>query len=206
MTTDGRLLRGEQTRKLILGHAMDIASAEGLEALSIGRLATDLGISKSGLFAHFGAKEELQLATLAAGREVFREQVVAPARTAPQGLPRLESLLEHWLSYAERRTFPGGCIVYSIAAEFDARPGRIRDRVAELRTEWSAYLVHSVEVAIEQGEIRRGTDPAQLVFELDAYVWAAVGATLLYDSPEPLARARTALAARLALVTPDAPR
>lgn len=198
MTTDGRLLRGEQTRRLILKHAMDIASVEGLEGLSIGRLATDLGISKSGLFAHFGSKEELQFATVEASREVFREHVVEPARIAPPGAARVRALLDCWIDYAERRTFPGGCIIYSIAAEFDARPGRIRDAIATARSDWRAYLERTIKIAVDLGELPDATDVPQLAFELDSFVWYAIGATVLHDSPEPLQRARAALSDRLA--------
>ncbi|WP_344839531.1 TetR/AcrR family transcriptional regulator [Actinocorallia longicatena] len=198
MKTDGRLLRGEQTRRLILRHAMDIASVDGLEGLSIGRLATDLGISKSGLFAHFGSKEELQLATVAAGREVFQAEVVEPARALPPGIARVRALLERWMDYAERRIFPGGCIIYAISAEFDARPGRIRDAIAANRADWQAYLERSLERAVELGELPPDSDVPQLAFELESHVLHAVGASLLYDSAEPFTRARAAVATRLA--------
>ncbi|MEO5877725.1 MAG: TetR/AcrR family transcriptional regulator, partial [Streptosporangiaceae bacterium] len=136
MTTDGRLLRGEQTRRLILDRAMNIASAEGLDGLSIGRLSAELKISKSGLFTHFGSKEELQLATVRAAREVFVAVVIDPVRTAAPGLTRVRALLESWLGYSQQRYFPGGCFLFEVSAEFDARPGRVRDEIAHALDDW----------------------------------------------------------------------
>lgn len=202
MTTDGRLLRGEHTRRLILTRSMDIASSEGLEGLSIGRLATDLGISKSGLFAHFGSKEELQLATYQAAREAFVERVVTPARKAPPGIRRVEALIDSWLAYVETRVFPGGCIIYAIAAEFDSRPGRIRDAIAAAVRDWESYLEHTIARAVDLGELAEGTDVPQLAWELHAYVWNAVGTMKLYDSADPARRARRAMRDRLAVARP----
>src|SRR3569833_2418516 len=115
-TTDGRLLRGEQTRRAILERAAEIATIEGLEGRSIGRLAAELQVSKSGVFAHFGSKEELQLATIERAREVFIEQVIAPARER-KGLARLRAICENRLAYQRARIFPGGCFFYSISTE-----------------------------------------------------------------------------------------
>ncbi|MEO3783236.1 TetR/AcrR family transcriptional regulator [Actinocorallia sp. B10E7] len=202
MTTDGRLLRGEQTRRLILERALDIASAEGLEGLSIGRLAGDLSLSKSGLFAHFGSKEELQLATVEAAREAFVEQVVKPARSVEPGLARIEALIGNWLDYVERRVFPGGCILYSISAEYDARPGRVRDAVAASLDAWRDYLRHTIREAVSLGELRSDTDPEQLLFELTSYVWQACGTAVLYDDDTFFGRAREAVAVRLQRALP----
>ncbi|GAA0963391.1 TetR/AcrR family transcriptional regulator [Actinocorallia libanotica] len=203
VTTDGRLLRGEQTRRTILDRALDIASAEGLEGLSIGRLAGDLSLSKSGLFAHFGSKEELQLATVQAAREAFVDQVVRPvAAAAEPGLARLEALLASWLDYVRRRVFPGGCVLYSISAEYDARPGRIRDAVAASHGAWHGHLRDTVREAVARGELDAATDVDQLVFELTSYVWQACGNGVLYDDDVFLDRAREAVSARLRRARP----
>src|ERR671911_170295 len=120
---DGRRARGDRTRRAILGKAMQLASAEGLEDLSIARLSSELGMSKSGLFAHFGSKEELQLSTIRAARRVFSDEAVTPALAAKKGIERLDALLAAWHAYIVNDTFPGGCILMEAAAEFDNRPG-----------------------------------------------------------------------------------
>ncbi|WP_327697952.1 TetR/AcrR family transcriptional regulator [Streptomyces sp. NBC_00459] len=197
MTQDGRIARGDQTRQRILNHAMAIASQDGLEGLSIGRLATDLGVSKSGLFAHFGSKEELQTAVVTAACEVFGHEVIKPAlRTAP-GLPRLILLCEGWLNYSERRVFPGGCFFYATGAEFDARPGRIRDQLARVRRDWLQLCEQTVEDAQRLGQLDAGVEPAQLVFELDALAAAGNSAALLLDDPVAYDRSRTGIRSRL---------
>ncbi|HEX8188504.1 MAG TPA: helix-turn-helix domain-containing protein, partial [Pyrinomonadaceae bacterium] len=127
-----RRAHGERTRQAILEAAVDIASEEGLEGLTIGRLAAELSMSKSGLFAHFGSKEELQLATVEAARDVFVREVVRPAFGAPRGLARLWQLCDVWLGYVRREVFRGGCFFAAAAAEFDGRPGAVRDRVAAI--------------------------------------------------------------------------
>src|SRR3954468_12917218 len=119
---DGRRARGDSTRRAILGRAMQIASADGLEGLSLARLADDLGMSKSGLFAHFGSKEELQLSTLRAARRVFSDESVVPAQSRPEGIERLLALPPAWLNYIGGDTFAGGCLFMEAAAEFDGRP------------------------------------------------------------------------------------
>src|SRR5258706_1720 len=135
-TTDRRLLRGERTRQAILSHASRLASAEGLEAVSLQRLAGDLGMSKSGLFAHFGSKEELQLATVEEAGRIFTEEVLKPGLKAPAGLGRVWALSNAFLSYLRREVFPGGCFFEAAVAEFDSKPGRVRDAVVEKRSYW----------------------------------------------------------------------
>ena len=161
-STDGRRQRGDSTRRAILGRSMRLASAGGLESLSIARLADDLGMSKSGLFAHFGSKEELQLSTIRAARRVFSDEAVTPALAADEGLARLDALMAAWQAYIANDTFPGGCVLMEAAAEFDARPGAVRDLVAETMGMWMALLVEEAEHALEQGELAAGTDPRQL--------------------------------------------
>ncbi len=199
---DGRLERGDQTRHAILDRAAAIASVDGLEGLSIGHLATELRASKSGVFAHFGSKEELQLATVRWAREVFIAEVIAPAMRAPGGLRRLWRMCDGWLDYSSRRVFPGGCFFVSVAAEYDARPGRVRDAIADAHREWLRFLETSVLKAREQGELAADTDPRQIAFELDAFIRATQDA-LLFDERSVYTRARRAMLNRLRAVATD---
>ncbi|WP_433326852.1 TetR/AcrR family transcriptional regulator [Spirillospora sp. CA-294931] len=203
MTTDGRLVRGDHTRRRILARAMDIASVEGLDGLSIGRLATELEVSKSGVFAHFGSKEELQLAVIRAAKDVFAERIVQPAFAHPPGARRLVALVEGWISYSERRIFPGGCFFYSVGAEFDARPGRVRDALAEARREWLGLNAQTIRDAQQLGELDKGVGPGQLAFELDAFAAAANSAALLLDDAASYDKARTAIRSRLRGIATD---
>src|SRR5207302_10989533 len=136
-STDRRRLRGMRTRQSILVHAARVGSAEGLEAVSLQRLAGDLGISKSGLFAHFGSKEELHRAAIEAAGKTFAAEVIRPALAAPRGVGRVWALCNSWLSYLERGVFPGGCFFWAVAEEFDSRPGPVRDSVLEKKAYWS---------------------------------------------------------------------
>jgi len=167
--TDGRRARGDSTRRAILSRAMQLASAEGLEDLSIARLAGDLGMSKSGLFAHFGSKEELQLSTIRAARRVFSDEAVTPAMAARKGIERLDALIAAWHGYISSDTFEGGCLLMEAAAEFDNRPGPVRDLIAETMGMWMGLLVEQAERAVERGELAPGTDSAQLAWELHAF-------------------------------------
>ncbi|WP_024936254.1 TetR/AcrR family transcriptional regulator [Actinomadura welshii] len=200
MSTDGRLLKGAQTRRVILCRAADIASAEGLEGLSIGRLATELGISKSGVFTHFGSKEELQLATVGKAVEVFREHVVEPALSAPAGLGRVRALLDAWQRYQREPVFPGGCFFHSTMAEFDARPGRVRDAIAASQRDWGAFLERCLREARDLGEIDASTDVPQLAFELEAVCRTGAAHALLYDDTSLFDRATRAMTTRLEAV------
>ena len=167
---DGRRARGDTTRRAILGRAMQIASAEGLGDLSIARLAADLGMSKSGLFAHFGSKEELQLSTLRAARKVFTKRAVEPAEHVPEGIARLHTLMKTWLDeYVGGDAFAGGCLFMEAAAEFDNRPGAVRDLVAETMGMWLGLLEEQARHALEAGELAKGTDPERLAWELHAF-------------------------------------
>jgi AcrR family transcriptional regulator len=201
VSPDGRVLRGEQTRAAVLTRAMDIASVEGLDGLSIGRLAGELAVSKSGVFARFGSKEELQLATVAAAREVFVEHVVAPAFATPPGVERLWRLCERWIEYARGRVFPGGCFFYATAAEYDTRPGRIRDAVAAALAEWAALLERAAEDARQLGQLESTCDTQQLAFELDALGVSANARALLHDDDQAYDRARTGIRTRLTALT-----
>ncbi|HZX06025.1 TetR/AcrR family transcriptional regulator, partial [Kribbella sp.] len=132
---DGRLVRGDQTRRAVLRRSVDIASVDGLEGLSIGRLAADLGISKSGLFAHFGSKEELQLATIRAARRIYADTVVTPAFETEPGLGRVWALSWCWLEYSRERVFPGGCFFQKVSHEYAGREGAVRDALLEVHWE-----------------------------------------------------------------------
>lgn len=186
---DGRLKRGRETRRAILARAADIASAEGLEGLSIARLAADLDLSKSGLFAHFGSKEDLQLATVEAARKVFMVQVVLPALEEPKGLRQVWAACTNRLDYMGT-AFSGGCFFYTADAEFDARPGRVRDRLAEIRREWLMWLEGLLDEAVALGELAPGLRPADLAFQLDAFGLSANGDARLQGDDAPIVRAR----------------
>jgi AcrR family transcriptional regulator len=191
-----------QTRREILRMATDIASAEGLEGLSIGRLASELEMSKTGVFAHFGSKEQLQLATVEAAKEIFLQQVVEPALAKTRGMPRLRAMLESWISYVERIVFRGGCFFAAASAEFDSRPGPVRDEIASLTQAWLVALRNEIAFARSAKQMRASVDPAQLAFELHAYVQEANWAFKLFNDKSAFALARRAIVQRLALSCP----
>ncbi|GAA3558754.1 TetR/AcrR family transcriptional regulator [Kribbella ginsengisoli] len=193
---DGRLVRGDQTRRIVLAKAVDIASVDGLEGLSIGRLAKELELSKGGVFAHFGSKEELQLATVRAARRIYAEAVVEPAFAVEPGLGRVWALSEAWLDYSERRVFPGGCFFAKASHEYGARTGAVHDYLAEVNHEWIGLVEQTISEAIAAGEL--AADPVQLAFELNAYYDSANLASLLRtDDGAIYQRARHSIRARL---------
>ena len=204
---DGRRERGRRTRASILETAANIASVEGLEGLTIGRLASELGMSKSGLFAHFGSKEELQLATIEAAREVFTAWVIDPIRDAERGLPRLRALIGTWMSYLRGAVFDGGCFFDAVRAEFDSRPaGAVRDRIERDLADWHALLLGQIRTAKKLGHLRDDVDPQQLLFEIDALGTTASMRHQLTKDDKIYERAEAAIAARLsAAATPGAP-
>ncbi|WP_327085582.1 TetR/AcrR family transcriptional regulator [Nonomuraea sp. NBC_01738] len=189
--------RDERARNVILRRAADISSQDGLDGLSIGRLATDLGVSKSGLFGYFGSKEELQLATIRVATSVYVDEVIQPALAVPPGVERVRRLCESWLSYSQRRVFPGGCFFFAVTAEFDARPGRVRDAVAAAGLDWSRFVARTIDDARQLGELADDTDADQLAFELIAFLEAANVTSLLHDDAGAYERARTAIRRRL---------
>jgi AcrR family transcriptional regulator len=198
---DGRRRRGNATRESILQAAADLASVEGLEGLTIGRLATALGMSKSGLFAHFGSKEELQLATIDAARRRFVDHVVRPSRGLPRGRGRLDAMLENWLDYFRGEIFPGGCFFDSVKSEFDSRPDNaVRDVVAEDMRQFLGFLEREIRKAQEAGDLDPSADPAQLAFELDALGSAANHQFQLLGDRTVFDRAAAAMRSRLDLV------
>ncbi|PWT93211.1 MAG: TetR/AcrR family transcriptional regulator [Blastocatellia bacterium] len=194
----GRKAQGERTRKAILEAAVHIASAEGLEGLTIGRLALELSMSKSGLFAHFGSKEDLQVATVEAARAIFINEVIRPAFEAAQGLARLWKLCDIWLAYVQSGVFRGGCFFAAAAAEFDGRPGPVRDRIAEIMKEWLTTLRSTIIEAQNSGQLIKDIDPTQLAFEFNSLELGANWAFQLYGDGRAFSRAREAIRERLA--------
>jgi AcrR family transcriptional regulator len=168
---DGRLLRGARSRQTILRHAVDVASLEGLTGLTIGRLATDLGVSKSNVQTLFGTKENLQIATAEFAREAFLDAVVRPAMSASPGAPRLRALTEAWLAYAEKPLFPGGCFWAANLPDFDSRPGPVRDTLARHQRDWRALIARELTVP----------DPDLTAFQIDAVLTATNIALRLGD-------------------------
>jgi AcrR family transcriptional regulator len=194
--------RGVATRRRILDAAVELAAAEGLSGLTIGRLAEELKMSKAGLFGYFGSKEELQIATIAAAEESFIERVITPAMAAPEGLPRLLALCSYWLDYAAC-TLKGGCFFLSAAADVDGRPGPVRDRVADTMRAWLAALVGAIKAAQDACHLDANADAAQIAFELNGLELAAAWARQLLDDRSAGDRARRGIFTRIAaLATP----
>jgi len=189
-----RTRQAGRTRQQILRAAMDIASAEGLEGLSIGRLASDMKMSKTGIFSHFGSKRELQLATVEAAKQVFLERIVEPALTEPRGSLRLAAMLYKWLEYVEKIVFRGGCFFAAASAEFDSRPGAVRNQIALHTKAWLVGLEDEIRFAASNGQFRSSVDAAQLAFELHAYVQEANWAFKLFNDKSAFERARRAIA------------
>ncbi len=185
--------RGADTREAILDHALRLASEVGLEGLTIGRLASALDLSKSGLFAHFGSKDELQVQLLDRAAARFAEVVVRPALAAPRGEPRLRALFERWLRWPREVPQPGGCIFVQAAAELDDRPGVARDRLVTLQRAWLATIARVVRGGQAEGQLRRDVDPEQVAFELHAIILACHHASRLLRDRTAVDRARHAL-------------
>lgn len=193
-TTDGRRIRGDQSRAAVMRLAVDIATVEGLEGLSIGTLAAGANLSKSGIVSLFGTKEQLQLAAIEAARQVFIDVVVAPALQVQGGRARLEALLENWIRYSESRVFTGGCFFAAATAEVASKPGAVRDAIAAQLGEWDATIRRVVIRAVETGELHPPDDAAQLAFEIRALLDGANTDSLISGSPAAYARARSGLA------------
>jgi AcrR family transcriptional regulator len=160
------MLKGERTKTAILDHATGLASQVGLTGLTIGVLADDLDLSKSGLFAHFRSKEALQIEVLNHAASRFREVVVRPALQAPRGSPRIRALFEGWLAWGREELLPGGCLFVAATAELDDRPGPVRERLVELQRDWVMTLTISFHKGVEAAVFRRDVDPAQLAQDL----------------------------------------
>src|SRR3954469_14889715 len=174
---------GLESRRTILDAAVNLATTRGLEGLSVGELAQHIGMSKSGLYAHFKSKEELELATIEAAVEIFQREVLATAGASPGGLGRVWALSEAFLGHLERRVFPGGCFFATVAAQLASRPGRPRDRGVEVEQRWLAQFAEALGQARDGGELPPDTDIDQTVFEVTAmmvranFAWIATGDT-----------------------------
>jgi AcrR family transcriptional regulator len=194
--------KGQRTRNSILEVAAALATEEGLEPLSIGRLAEATAMSKSGLFAHFGSKEELQLATVDHAAKLFVVEVIDPARGAPKGLARIWALCDHMIGYSERQVFPGGCFFAATSFEFNNRPGPVRDRIEEMIRSWLSYLEHAVEQAQEAGELDPNASAREVAFQLDAFAQASNAQYQLFRDPQVFDDARHAIQERLESLRP----
>ncbi|WP_066943732.1 TetR/AcrR family transcriptional regulator [Microtetraspora fusca] len=203
MTQDGRRLRGLRSREAILEQAVALASVEGLDGLSLGRLAAATGTSKSGFFAHWRDKEQLQLDAVEWAVRQWADRVVAPAMAAPAGVRRLFALHEARLRFYDEGVLPGGCFFFTVQAEFDDRPGLVRDRVARAMREWQEFIRRHVAQAVAQGELAESVDPAQLAYEIDALGEMVVVHSRLHDGPVSLVHARRAVLQRLRALCPD---
>lgn len=191
---------GERTHAAILERATQIASVEGIDGLTLGRLADALGVSKSGVYAHFGSKQQLQLETVQAAGAVFEREVLIPARRSAAGLSRLEALCEAYLSYVERLVFPGGCFFAGLLAEVDARTGPIHDLVREGERQWSRTLQEAAAEAQHRGEIAGDTDLELLGFQLQGCLELGNYHFVLYREARVLERARLAVTGILGAV------
>ncbi|MEV4536822.1 TetR/AcrR family transcriptional regulator [Asanoa sp. NPDC049518] len=203
MTIDGRIARGDRTRAAVLDRAVARATEDGLDGLSLGQLATDLGVSKSGLFAHWRSKEDLQLATVERAEQQFLDQVTRPALTAPRGVRRLWALHDRRIAFYESELLPGGCFFAKVQFEFSVRPGVVRDRLATTFTLWSDFVDNLARLAVREGDLRADTDTRQLAYELESFALTAVMQSRLL-SPEIAYRyARRAALDRLRTLATD---
>lgn len=197
--------KGDTTRRLILDHATTLATRVGLDGLSIGGLAADLGLSKSGLFAHFQSKEALQLAVVETASEQFTDAVVRPGLRAPRGAPRLRALMDAWLSWSGRTHQADGCFFVAVAPELDDRPGPVRDRFVQRQRDWLDLLASSVRAAVQEGHLRPDTDPELLAFELHGVVLSAHHRARLLGEADAVRLARAAVARLLESAAAPAP-
>jgi AcrR family transcriptional regulator len=189
---------GDRSRSAILDAAARLATTEGIGGLSMSRLADAVGMSKSGLFAHFGSKEELQLATIEKADSVFSAHVIEPALAVGRGLGQLRMLVSAYLAYLEADIYPGGCFFASVLAEVDMQPGAVRDRLVRFLADWLGRLETAVRDAQADGTIDPAEDPAQITFEIEAALLLANAQYIVSRTSEPIERARRAVDRRLA--------
>jgi AcrR family transcriptional regulator len=189
-------VKGARTRHAILRAAASLATVDGLDGLSIGNLAADLGMSKSGLYAHFPSKQELQLATIDEASQIFFDEVVNPALQAPAGLAQLRTLCDSFFAHLLRRTFPGGCFFAGAVLEMGTRPGPVKDRIVGFQSMFVGLIQQFATDALEQGELV-DDDPAQLAFEINGLLLAADATFVLQNDDSALDLPRAVLARRL---------
>lgn len=183
--------KGEETRRRILDRAVLMASRDGLSGLTIGELASDLGVSKSGLFAHFGSKEDLQVAVLGAATERFTLHVLKPSLKAPAGVRRIKALFDRWLAWVADPASPGGCVFLAAATELDDREGKPRDFLVGSQHELIAFLTKAARLGVEEGELRKDLDCEAFAFELHTIVLGYNYARRLMRDKKADARARS---------------
>jgi AcrR family transcriptional regulator len=200
----GRARKGQVTRAAIIEQALSIARRDGLEGLTIGALAERLGMSKSGVFSHFGSREELQLAVLRQYAERFVEAVLRPAVARPRGLPRLRALLENWLAHLAEE-IEAGCILIAGASEYDDRPGHMHDALVAIIQAWKGELLRAIRLAQDEGHLDRGADADQMVFEIYGLMLMLHQDARLLHSTRSVQRARTALARLIEAARPRLP-
>ncbi len=196
---------GERTREAIVREAVSLATIDGLEGLSIGNLAARLGMSKSGVYAHFGSKQELQLAAVDEAGRIFHAEVVAPALVAEPGLAQLVAVCDAFFDHLMRHTFPGGCFFAGAALEMGTRPGPVKEEIAAFQTGLTALIRQFAVVALEQHELPAHEDPDALTFELNGIILAANANFVLRSDPGALELARRVVRRRLG-VEPSSPR
>ncbi|HKD78834.1 MAG TPA: TetR/AcrR family transcriptional regulator [Candidatus Angelobacter sp.] len=205
-TADARPSKGTRTRESILRAAVDLASVEGLEGLTIGRLADELKMSKSGLFAHFGSKEDLQLATIDMARQIFVEHIIRPALAGPEGIERLVKLCQGWLGHVEGKVFKGGCFFTAASLEFDSRSGPVRDAIADTMKAWLGTLARAVDSAKKARHLKASVDAEQFAFEIYSLAMGANWALQLLDDRNALKKARENIQQRFrSAATPSCP-
>ena len=184
---------GRKSRDAILDAAARLATVDGLGGLSFGNLAGRIGMSKSGLYAHFKSKEELQLATIDWATDIFDTEVREPARSHGEGLELMWALSDEFLSHLERNVFPGGCFFAAVGAEFDTHPGRVKERIKMFNYEWTAELLEAATRAHQAGEIAPTPEPEQLVYEINALLLMAHTSYTMLNDPACLERSRRGL-------------
>jgi AcrR family transcriptional regulator len=192
------MAKGEETRQAILARAFELSTVIGVSGLSIGRLAEATGLSKSGLFAHFGSKEALEVAVIGEASRQFVQDVMVPALREPRGLPRIRALFDHWLTWGVR---PGGCFFIGATAELDDRPGAPRDTLVQASKDWIDELTKAAQIAVREGHFRTDLDAEQFAFEEYGIMLATHTYHRFLRDPEALARTRQAFERLLATAT-----
>lgn len=184
--------KGQATRNTILEVALARASKVGLGALSIGELAKEVGLSKSGLFAHFASKEDLQIEVVRKAMATFVELVLSPALKKPRGEPRVRALFENWFYWSRASELPGGCFFIAASSEFDDQPGPLRDLLLASQKDWLGVLAQAARVAVEEGHFRKDLDTEQFAWQLDAFVLGYHHSARLLQSKDAEKRAQNA--------------
>jgi AcrR family transcriptional regulator len=192
---------GERTREAIVREAVSLATVDGLEGLSIGNLAGALDMSKSGIYAHFGSKQDLQLATVDEAARIFEAEVIRPALDAEPGLAQLVALCDAFFDHLMRRTFPGGCFFAGAVLEMGTRPGPVKEQIAEFQSGFSALIREFIVTALEQHELPADEDPDELTFEINGIILAANANFVLRDDPGALRTAKNIVRRRLGIMT-----